>query len=108
MGEFALVSKLFAVWWPNGRDLMLPLVLLTAAMHGAAYAATTELCWLGTCVAALSIGPYTALVLGEDIAALREAGMTEVAAIARRFCRLHHPRTIIAAVTFGFAIQRLK
>ncbi|KAG8471211.1 hypothetical protein KFE25_009632 [Diacronema lutheri] len=106
-GESKLVTRYFSVWWPNGRDLMLPLVLTTGALHGAAYALTSELGWLWTAAAATSIGPYTRVVLGEDIAALRDAGTAKVATIARRFCMLHHPRTLIAAATFAVALRSL-
>jgi hypothetical protein len=106
-GEEQLVSKLFQVWWPCGRDLMLPLVLVTSGLHGAAYAATGSSRWLFTGLGALSIGPYTAIVLGEDISALRKSDIKHVATIGRRFCRLHHPRSCIAGIVLAFSMRAI-
>lgn len=106
-GETDTIKRWFGVWWPNGRDLMVPLVLVAAGLHGAAFTATGNLTWLCTGAATVSILPYTALVLGEDISALRKADATDVKVRARRFCLLHHPRTIVAAATLGLALRGL-
>jgi len=104
-GEESVIKKFFPYWWPCGRDLMVPLLLLTTTAHALAFAVTREMSWLLTGAASLSIGPYTAIVLGEDIAKLRSAETKEVANIARSFCRLHHPRTVIAGTVLMIALR---
>eukprot|EP00656_Telonema_subtile_P026631 TRINITY_DN28612_c0_g1_i2.p1 TRINITY_DN28612_c0_g1~~TRINITY_DN28612_c0_g1_i2.p1 ORF type:complete len:129 (-),score=25.78 TRINITY_DN28612_c0_g1_i2:419-805(-) len=93
----AAVRKLFQIWWPKGRDLMLPLILTATATHlGAWIASGWDHLWLLTGFLIMSIGPYTGLILAEDIEALRRADTKGVASITRRFCRLHHPRLVPA------------
>lgn len=100
-----IVRKFFPIWWPYGRDLMVPVIFLTAATHVLAFSITRELTWLCTAGASLSIGAYTSIVLGEDIAQLRRAETQEVGAIARSFCRWHHPRLAIAGGGLAFALR---
>lgn len=106
-GEEATVRRFFQTWWPCGRDLMVPMILITSGSHAVAFAATRNPGWLATAGAIISIGPYTALVLGEDIAALRAAETSEVATTARRFCRLHHPRTVMAGAVLAASVSLL-
>jgi len=100
----AVLRTHFAVWWPSGRDYMVPLIAATTIAHTAAYAATGDVAWVvgGTGIAA--IAPYTALVLGEDIQALRSADDKEVESNAKRFCHLHHVRTGLAIAAFTSAL----
>ena len=86
---------------------MLPLIVTTFVSHVAAYFATGELTWLLSGGIAMSIGPYTGVILGEDIAALRAADSKGVGEITRRFCRLHHPRTIIGLTAFVINLRHL-
>lgn len=67
----ALLRTHFAVWWPAGRDYMMPLIVSTSIAHTAAYVATRDVAWIvgGTGIAA--IVPYTAIVLLQDIQAIR-------------------------------------
>eukprot|EP00931_Biecheleriopsis_adriatica_P124721 TRINITY_DN99893_c0_g1_i1.p1 TRINITY_DN99893_c0_g1~~TRINITY_DN99893_c0_g1_i1.p1 ORF type:complete len:151 (-),score=21.14 TRINITY_DN99893_c0_g1_i1:152-604(-) len=100
-----MVRKFFPIWWPYGRDLMVPVILLTTGAHGLAFSITRELAWLCTAGISLSIAPYTAFVLGEDIAQLRRAETKEVSTIARSFCRWHHPRLAIAGGGLAMALH---
>lgn len=102
-----LIKKQFAVWWPCGRDLMVPLVSLCSVSHGTAYAVTKQNRWLISGLLLFSIGPYTGLVLGEDIGTLRKAESTQVAETTRRFCALHHVRTVLAMTAFAMSLVGL-
>mmetsp|Transcript_70870 Transcript_70870/g.196887 ORF Transcript_70870/g.196887 Transcript_70870/m.196887 type:complete len:147 (+) Transcript_70870:97-537(+) len=102
------LKRFFPVWWPFGRDLMLPLLLTAAGSHVMAYLSSRRPLWLCTGAVVFSIGPYTGLVLGEDIAALRKAGTEEVTSITRRFCMLHHPRCVASMVSFAVSLGALK
>lgn len=53
------------------------------------------------------IGPYTGIVLGEDIEALRKSNCEEVEETTRRFCRMHHLRLLAAGVGFGLSLVAL-
>ena len=105
-GELGVASLRthFAEWWPCGRDYMVPLIATCAIAHTAAYATTDDIAWVigGTGIAV--IAPYTALVLGEDIQALRSADDKQVESNAKRFCYLHHVRTGLAVAAFASAI----
>mmetsp|Transcript_24610 Transcript_24610/g.37456 ORF Transcript_24610/g.37456 Transcript_24610/m.37456 type:complete len:90 (-) Transcript_24610:67-336(-) len=53
------------------------------------------------------IGPYTGIVLGEDIQALRKSNVSEVKESTRSFCALHHLRLVAAAAGFGLSLFAL-
>mmetsp|Transcript_53218 Transcript_53218/g.158621 ORF Transcript_53218/g.158621 Transcript_53218/m.158621 type:complete len:147 (+) Transcript_53218:55-495(+) len=107
-GDETTLRNLFPIWWPNGRDLMLPLVLGTSSMHAAAFWVSNRKGWLATGAAILAIGPYTGLVLGEDIAALQKADSQEVCRTARHFSLLHHPRTVAAMLAYLTSLAFLR
>lgn len=100
-----VLQAFFPVWWPAGRDLMAPLGVTTAAAHVAAYAATSDKAWLATGAAIFGVMPYTILVMGEDITALRAADSEQTCETARRFCWLHHPRSVVAGAVFAIALK---
>lgn len=105
--DTALVKTVFSSWWPNGRDLMVPLLSLTTIAHVSAYVLTEEKEWaIGGSAIAL-IGPYTGIVLGEDIGALRKADSKGTRAITQRFCALHHVRLVAALSGFTVALCTL-
>ena len=106
-GQERVLQQLFPIWWPNGRDLMLPLLLVTAAAHGWAFGATRDQAWLGTGGLVLAIAPYTKFVLGEDIAKLRAATSQDVQQITHSFCFWHHPRLLMALGAFGCSLLTL-
>ena len=95
-GNTDLIQSHFPIWWPCGRDYMVPLIGLSSLVHGMAYAMTKHSLWIGSGVTIFLIGPYTALVLGEDIETLRKSDTTEVSETTKRFCNLHHVRTGMA------------
>lgn len=107
-----LAKAHFQVWWPCGRDLMVPLVLCAGATHGAAYLACADgdpdkAWWAVSGACLLSLGPYTKLVLGDDIEKLRAASGEEVEQTTRRFCMMHHVRLGLAATAFGLSLVGL-
>lgn len=105
--ETELIQHHFPVWWPNGRDLMVPVLLSGAISNLAAYVYTKHMNY-GVAAGLLGlIGPYTGIVLGEDIEALRQSTPSEVGKTARSFCNLHHPRLVIAAISFGLTLVSL-
>lgn len=94
----------FAVWWPAGRDMMVPVLAICALTHSAAYYTTGDPRWIISGACLTLVAPYTKLALGEDIDALRAAKPKDVGIIATRFCKRHHVRTVLAATAFGLAI----
>jgi hypothetical protein len=120
-----IIQRHFPIWWPNGRDLMVPLIAASTLCHGWAYysysystksttTSTTSnntnithpnnLNWAISGLLLMLIGPYTAVVLGEDIETLRKADSTEVEETTKRFCRLHHVRLVLAVAGFGLSL----
>ena len=102
-----LAVRHFQVWWPCGRDFMVPLIGCTALANGAAYYATKDRLWVSAGLLTFLIGPYTALVLGEDIEKLRNSSTKEVAETTKRFCLLHHARLGLGLAGFGLALVGL-
>lgn len=108
--ETSLIQQHFPIWWPNGRDLMVSLILTATLAHGGAYytsVARNRNNWAISGFLLMMIGPYTAIVLGEDIETLRKADSKEVATTARRFCNLHHVRLVLAVAGFGLSLISL-
>eukprot|EP00543_Licmophora_paradoxa_P002757 CAMPEP_0202444958 /NCGR_PEP_ID=MMETSP1360-20130828/3864_1 /ASSEMBLY_ACC=CAM_ASM_000848 /TAXON_ID=515479 /ORGANISM="Licmophora paradoxa, Strain CCMP2313" /LENGTH=153 /DNA_ID=CAMNT_0049061067 /DNA_START=82 /DNA_END=543 /DNA_ORIENTATION=- len=102
-----LIRRHFPIWWPNGRDLMAPLLLIGAVANVTAYLQTDRLNFVITAGLLVSVGLYTKFVLGEDIEALRQCDASGVGETAQSFCNWHHPRLIMAATGFGLALVAL-
>ena len=102
-----IIQQHFPVWWPNGRDLMVPLLISSTLAHASAFWTTANRNWAISGVIIMLIGPYTAMVLGEDIETLRKAEDSEVAKTAKRFCNLHHFRLVMALAGFGLSLVGL-
>lgn len=102
-----LIQRHFPIWWPYGRDLMVPVLLSGVVSNLLAYRQTGKTNFGITAGLLGMIGPYTGLVLGEDIEALRKSNPTEVEKTTRSFCNLHHPRLVAAASAFGLALMAL-
>lgn len=105
--RIAMIQDHFPVWWPCGRDLMVPVILGGTISNLTAYFQTKNIHFAITSGLICLIGPYTGFVLGEDIEALRKSDPVDVAETARRFCNLHHVRLVAAATGFGFALTAL-
>jgi hypothetical protein len=115
-----LIVKHFQVWWPCGRDWMVPLIGTTTLANLAAWfvtarstgssgsssttASPSTWCWGAAATMIVLIGPYTGVVLMEDIDKLRTSSTEEVEETTQRFCTLHHPRLGMALVGYGFAL----
>ncbi|CAG9462777.1 unnamed protein product [Pedinophyceae sp. YPF-701] len=105
--DTATLQRLFPVWWPKGRDLMVPLLGAATVAHGCAYGLTRDRAWLLTGALTFSILPYTKLVIMRDVGPLMDT-TTDGAAVdrcTRRFCRNHHAR--LAASTASFLLSLL-
>ena len=102
-----IIQAHFPIWWPNGRDLMVPLLLSSTLAHGGAFWTTSNRNWAVSGILLMLIGPYTGAVLGEDIETLRQAESSQVAETARRFCNLHHVRLVMAAAGFSLSLLSL-
>jgi hypothetical protein len=102
-----VVRAHFQVWWPCGRDFMAPLIGCNVLSHLTAWYLTGQSTWIWSGALIGSIGPYTAMVLGEDIDKLRHSSTAEVASTTRRFCNLHHVRLGMSATAFAMAILAL-
>mmetsp|Transcript_27114 Transcript_27114/g.42185 ORF Transcript_27114/g.42185 Transcript_27114/m.42185 type:complete len:96 (-) Transcript_27114:30-317(-) len=53
------------------------------------------------------LGPYTFLVLGEDIENLRKSTPKEVDVSTKRFCLQHHLRLVAAGTGFALSLLAL-
>mmetsp|Transcript_34506 Transcript_34506/g.83516 ORF Transcript_34506/g.83516 Transcript_34506/m.83516 type:complete len:154 (-) Transcript_34506:1946-2407(-) len=102
-----VIKHHFPVWWPYGRDLMIPVLLSGVISNIMAFRLTNHVNFAYTASLIGCIGPYTGIILGEDIEALRKSNDEEVGETARRFCKLHHVRLVAAAAGFGMALVAL-
>ena len=103
----SLIQQHFSVWWPFGRDYMVPVLVCGTVANITAYVQTSHVNFAYAAGLIALIAPYTSIILGEDIEALRKSNVKEVAATTKRFCQLHHPRLVIAATAFGLALVAL-
>lgn len=105
-----IVHRWFRAWWPNGRDFMLPLILSTIAVEGAAFYQSREPEHLCAAVLTSLIGFYTRIVMHASIEELRHTGTTRPANVVlsmRRFCAMHHVRLVLAMLALGCALRGL-
>lgn len=100
------IKKLFPVWWPFGKAFMVPALLTTAALHLLTFAVGGCSGWIATGCLLAAIGPYTGIIMNEDISALRgksDKDLTSDEAVygfARSFCAAHQLRLFAAATAF--------
>jgi hypothetical protein len=102
-----LVKEYFSVWWPYGKSLMVPLLASSTAAHGLTYTMTKHANWIFAGLLIVAIGPYTHVVLMEDIDHICKPDSTQIVETTKEFCRLHHVRTIMALVGFGLSLFEL-
>mmetsp|Transcript_26699 Transcript_26699/g.56775 ORF Transcript_26699/g.56775 Transcript_26699/m.56775 type:complete len:154 (-) Transcript_26699:89-550(-) len=102
-----LIKNHFPVWWPYGRDLMIPVLASGVMSNLLAFRLTKHVNFAYTATLIGCIGPYTGIILGEDIEALRNSNALEVEKCTRRFCKLHHLRLVAAAAGFGLSLFAL-
>ena len=102
-----LIQTHFPIWWPNGRDLMITVILSSLTTNLYAFSQTKDKRFIITATCVGFLGPYTGLILGEDIENLRQSQPKEVERTTRRFCNLHHVRLLSAAIGFGVGLTAL-
>ena len=102
-----LIKDHFPIWWPYGRDLMIPVLVSGVLSNLLAFRLTKHVNFAYTAALIGCIGPYTGIILGEDIEALRKSNAAEVGKSTRRFCNLHHVRLVAAAAGFGLSLFAL-
>ena len=103
-----VIQMHFPIWWPCGRDLMIPLLGCGTLCNAvAAYHYYPGINFVVSATLLAAIGPYTKIVLGEDIETLRKSNPSQIDETARRFCNLHHVRLVAATIAFGFALVAL-
>lgn len=78
-------SASFRNWWPYGRDLMLPLLFSSVISNIVAYRMTNDDKFAIGAMLLGCIGPYTGIVLKEDIEKLRSESCEEVKETRRGF-----------------------
>eukprot|EP00930_Biecheleria_cincta_P027607 TRINITY_DN19363_c0_g1_i1.p1 TRINITY_DN19363_c0_g1~~TRINITY_DN19363_c0_g1_i1.p1 ORF type:complete len:155 (-),score=23.42 TRINITY_DN19363_c0_g1_i1:284-748(-) len=105
-----VLSKVFPVWWPHGRDFMAPLLIGTAASNALAYYLTKNAGWLISVGSAISIASYTMAFMKEaTIDPLMSGGTAaEVSSFTKEFCKRHHPRLFFALVGLVNGLLMLK
>lgn len=99
-----LILNHFPIWWPHGRNLMVPLIVVGSLANAAAYKVTSHRNWAWSGLLIFSLAPFTKLLMGEDIETLRHADPSQVATTTIRFCNLHHIRTVLSLAGFGFSL----
>jgi hypothetical protein len=72
--------------------------------HLAAWYLTGQSTWIWSGALIGLIGPYTAVVLREDIDKLRHSSTAEVVSTTRRFCNLHPVRLGMSATAFALTM----
>lgn len=98
------LKEFFKIWWPNGRNYMVPLSALATTSYLATYYLTSNLIWLLPAGATFFVLPYTALVMGEDISSLRDGNEAALASSTKRFCMLHHLRVVVTGAGLAFGL----
>ena len=101
------VKKIFPVWWPFGKQLMVPLLGITTFSHVLAFVSSSNVAWLISGSFIMLIGIFTGVVLREDIAVLRKASSTETRSITAHFCMYHHFRLFFSIIGFVIALVTL-
>lgn len=109
------VESIFSVWWPKGRNLMVPLILSSTTLNLLTYFAKNpeqrSKSHLVIAAASLALLPYTKLVMGKAIESLQEVSVSqrpEVIQKVETFGNLHHVRTALSIGLFSMALQMLK
>ena len=101
----AYFRRFFRLWWPHGREFMVPLITLSTIAHAAASSLSGDLIWLVSGGLVFSIAPFTALAMSEDIENIKnEDGAHKVPISTSRFCHLQHVRLGLASVAFVLAL----
>eukprot|EP00441_Pelagodinium_beii_P013777 CAMPEP_0197665046 /NCGR_PEP_ID=MMETSP1338-20131121/59002_1 /TAXON_ID=43686 ORGANISM="Pelagodinium beii, Strain RCC1491" /NCGR_SAMPLE_ID=MMETSP1338 /ASSEMBLY_ACC=CAM_ASM_000754 /LENGTH=154 /DNA_ID=CAMNT_0043243799 /DNA_START=69 /DNA_END=533 /DNA_ORIENTATION=+ len=107
-----VLSEVFPVWWPYGRDWMVPLLTSTALSNALVYYLTKDAWWLVSVASAMSIASYTVAFMKEaTIDPLMKGGTAdEVSNFTQEFCRRHHPRLLfaIAGLVNGLSLLKLR
>ena len=102
------IKKLFPIWWPFGKSFMVPSLAFNLITHLGTYALTRNKLWILTGCIIASIGPYTGIVMSEDIETLRgnkkEIMDEDVFSFTNSFCKLHYPRMFLALFSFGTSL----
>jgi hypothetical protein len=86
---------------------MLPMLFSSVLSNLVAYRMTSDGKFAIGAALLGCIGPYTGVVLKEDIELLRSESCEEVKETTKGFCRLHHFRFVVAGVGFGLSLVGL-
>jgi hypothetical protein len=93
----------FSLWWPNGANLMIPLIATGVGLNAFAYFKSKNSLWLLSLGSQISILAWTALVMAKDIKTLMSAASLSIGPSDLRdsilsFSSLHVVRIVLAAV----------
>lgn len=108
-----VLKKLFPVWWPYGRDLMLPIGVIGIALNSVAYTTAkkgndTKWYWLVPAAMHATISVWTGLVMGNNIRTLLEGEQAKnFIPVLNTFCLQHLPRIVFSGVGFAFSTLAL-
>ena len=110
------VKAYFPVWWPHGKNCMVPLIGTTVLSNIAAWYFTKDWRFLVSGGFCASVGFYTGLFMKEDsidpLMKSEDATDDDIQTFVKKFCRKHHPRTLLAltglAVSIWAAVTELK
>ena len=111
--EAETIKKLFPIWWPFGKSFMGPAKLFNLFAHITTYFVTGNKLWILTGCTIFAIGPYTGLVMMEDIGKLRgnKDGSNEnddnIYKFTKSFCRSHHLRLVLALLAYCISLYSM-
>ena len=99
-----LIRMFFPIWWPYGRDLMLPLGVVSSLMHFMSFYTTRNWIYLICGSLIFTVIYYTGSYMLEDINTLRKSDTKELIEITKSFCKKHHFRTFCSILAFILAL----
>eukprot|EP01095_Lingulamoeba_sp_RSL-Kostka_P016981 TRINITY_DN8594_c0_g1_i1.p1 TRINITY_DN8594_c0_g1~~TRINITY_DN8594_c0_g1_i1.p1 ORF type:complete len:151 (+),score=40.60 TRINITY_DN8594_c0_g1_i1:91-543(+) len=103
-----LIKKFFPIWWPAGRDLMLPLGLVSVVCYGVTYYYTEDVSNLISGLSVFSVLLFTKFLMSENIDDLRNNKKPESTFdIAKSFTFRHHFRLLLSFFGVGYTIYSL-
>ena len=103
-GKESILKELFPVWWPCGRDLMVPVSLIGVLLNSCMYIQrrkrhdVNKTLWLLPATMHATILLWTGIVMGGTIGNLMNAKGDDFNAAFKLFCKLHFPRILFSGI----------
>jgi hypothetical protein len=101
------IKTIFPIWWPYGRNLMVPIALTGSTLSISSWYVTRNLLWLAPVATHLLTVIWTVFAMGESINELLDAKGNDIYDMVLTFCSRHYVRVVFSAVGFGASIIAL-